>query len=104
KEAKSAVPLLLAELNDENAELRLNAAALLERIEPGQTPRIVLALAGALRDRSPVERGKIVQALGHFGSKAREAVPALMPLLHDEVFEVRKEAAKALRAIDPTRA
>jgi HEAT repeat protein len=79
----------------------LNAATLLARLEPAQMPRIVLALAAALRDRNPRGRRIIVLALGNLGPKAREAVPALLPLLHDEVPAVRKEAIKALQVIDP---
>ncbi len=39
--------------------------------------------------------------VGNLGPKAREAVPVLLPLLQDNVAAVRKEAANALRSIDP---
>jgi HEAT repeat protein len=99
--AKTALPLLTAELNDVDPAIRLHAATLFERIESEQTFPLVLALAGGLRDRDPLGRKLLIQGLGALGPKAREAVPALVRLLQDDLPALRPEAAKALRAIDP---
>jgi HEAT repeat protein len=101
-QAKKAMPLLMAELNDVDPAIRLHAATLIERIEPeAQTFTIVLALTAGLRDRDPLGRKLLLQGLAELGSKAYEAVPALVRVLQDDMPALRQEAAKALRAIDP---
>lgn len=100
-QAKKAMPLLMAELNDVDPAVRLHAATLIERIEPEQTFTIVLALTAGLRDRDPLGRKLLLQGLAALGPKAREAVPALVRVLQDDMPALRQEAAKALRAIDP---
>jgi HEAT repeat protein len=101
EQAKSIVPWLSTELTDVNADIRLQAATLLMRIDPEQTLPVVRAVLPALHSPVPAVRAGIVRALGSLGSKAREAVPSLVGVLHDNVPAVRDEAAQALRAIDP---
>ena len=103
-QARKAMPLLTAELNNVDPKVRLHAAALIERIEPEQTFTIVLALTAGLRDRDPLGRKLLLQGLAELGPKAREAVPALVRVLQDDLPALRQEAAKALRAIDPRKA
>ena len=43
-----------------------------------------------------------VEALGLIGPKAKEAVPALIELLHDEDELVRHSAGDVLKRIDPS--
>lgn len=100
EKAKPSLPLLHSELNGPSPAIRLRAASLLMRLEPGQTPHLVLGLITALRMADPAVRGSIAQALGKLGGKARAAIPILQRLVQFDLPSVRKEAAKALRAID----
>lgn len=54
-------------------------------------------LIGMLRASDPNARGYAATALGHLG--AREAVPDLIDLLHDEDEDVRRRAAQTLRTM-----
>jgi HEAT repeat protein len=104
EKAKALVPWLSIELTDVNPDARLEAATLLAHLEPERTRHTVLAVLPALWSPDLRVRGKVVRALGSLEAKAREAVPAIVHLLQDDVPEVREEAAKALRAIDPATA
>src|SRR5262245_39482071 len=66
-----------------------------------EAPRIVPALAEALRDGSPYVRHDAAQALRKLGPDAREAVPALTAALKDGDRKVRAAVGKALKKIDP---
>jgi HEAT repeat protein len=61
----------------------------------GFKPEEIPGLIGMLRDPNPGARGYAVTALGYLG--AREAVPDLIELLHDEDEDVRRRAAKTLK-------
>jgi HEAT repeat protein len=100
-EARKFVPWLIVELNEVDPAIRLEAATLLARIEPERTRQTVLAVLPTL---TSLLRAEIARALGSLGPKAREAVPALLPLLQDDVPEVRQATREALRSIDPARA
>jgi HEAT repeat protein len=100
EEAKIAVPLLDIELYNAAPAVRLSAALLLERIQRDRVFVIVLAMASTLKDRDPGVRVTIAHALGMLGPWAREAVPALLPLLHDDEQTVRDEVGRSLRLID----
>jgi HEAT repeat protein len=101
EEARRAVPLLQTELSGMDPGLCLSAALLLERIKPDEAFHIVLVLTGALRDPNPRVRGTMIHALGLLGTRAREATPALVRLLQDDMPAVREQAAKALRLVNP---
>jgi HEAT repeat protein len=101
EKAKALVPWLSIELTNGNADARLEAATLLSQIEPERTRYTVLAVMPALWSPDFGVRRKVVRALGSLGPKAREAVPAIVRLLQDDVPQVRTEAVTALRAIDP---
>ncbi len=53
----------------------------------------------ALKDSSPLVRRSAGTALGHFGSRARAALPDLMNLLAEEAPELRKETLISLSKI-----
>jgi HEAT repeat protein len=95
---------LLIELTDVNPADSLYAGRVLAIIDPSQSSGIVLALAAALRTPLAKMRPAILQTLGEFGPKAREAVPEIEQLLYDGTPGVREEAIRALRAINPARA
>jgi HEAT repeat protein len=100
EKAKPALPLLHSELNGPSAAIRLRAVSLLKRIEPERTSHLVLVLMAALRMADPNVRGPIAQELGKLGGKARAAIPSLQRVYQFDIPSVRKEAAKALRAVD----
>jgi HEAT repeat protein len=104
EEARQAVPWLLVELTDADPANALYAARLLARIDPGWIPDLALVLAAALRTPLPDGRRAILQTLGEFGARAREAVPSIEHLLQDGAPGVRTDAIEALRTIDPRRA
>jgi len=54
-----------------------------------------------LGDRDEDVRGEAAAALGHIGVEARPAVSDLVGLLKDECKAVRRQAATALKMIDP---
>lgn len=103
-QAKQAVPWLLTELTDVNPQICNYAARVLAVVDSRQSSGIVLALAAALRTPLAEARPAILQTLGEFGPKAREAVPEIEQLLYDGTPGVREEAIRALRAINPARA
>lgn len=90
---ESAFELLISALNDENANLRSNAAILLGMIKDY---RSVEPLITALKDSEWNVRRKAAEALGEI--KDRRAVEALISALRD-VDGVRLAAAKALTQI-----
>ena len=57
------------------------------------------ALVASLPCRDPRLRGQVAHAIGQFGAEAREALPALEPLLRDEL-QVRVQVAMAIWRID----
>ena len=103
EQAKRAMPWLSMELSDADAFSCLYAARVLARIDPDQAPKVVLALAAALRTPHAEARRAILKTLGEFGSKAREAIPEIEYLLQDSETEMREEAIRALRVIQPGR-
>ena len=65
--------------------------------EPSET---VKGVAGILNSSEPAARKQAAIYLGSLGHAARAALPQLRPLLLDTDPDVRKEAAKALLAIE----
>ena len=89
-----ALPELLGALKDEIA-VAVNAVDSLGLLAE-EGPKVVPALIDAL-DRSNVTlRRSVVDALGDFGSDAKDAAPRLRELLNDENREVRLAAAVSL--------
>jgi HEAT repeat protein len=103
EQAKQAVPWLSMELSNVDPFSCLYAARVLARIDPDRAPKVVLALAAALRTPHAEARRAILKTLGEFGSKAREAIPEIEYLLQDSETGMREEAIRALRLIQPGR-
>ena len=62
---------------------------------------VVPALSKCLSDANNAVRIFAAQGLGWYGAEARQAVPALVPLLSDPCVLARDTAAYALKQIDP---
>jgi len=58
-------------------------------------------LSTSLSDTNPDIRWMAAASLGNYGSEARQAVPALVQLLHDPSGVVRCSTTEALKKIDP---
>ena len=92
-------PALLPLLKDPDPPLRVDAARLLARLDPGRRSIAVSALIGAMTDREASYPA--MQTLASLGSDARAAVPALLTQLEDPDREFALASARALAAIDP---
>jgi len=101
--AGKAIESLTSLLNDKNSQTRISAAVALWLLEGQSQPTLELLK----KNNGPEDwqdRFFSAYTLGEFGSAAKEAVPALLELLHDEHEGVREHAAKALMKIDPAAA
>lgn len=95
--AKAAIPALIKLLQDNDPNIRLEATITLAKIGPDS----LLALEKALDSTSKLTRMGAALTLGHLGSAAKPAEPALKKLLKDSEEDVRCHAAQALFRIDP---
>jgi HEAT repeat protein len=99
---KEVVPALIRTLQDPSAEVRRNAAGSLGGpVYKQEADTIVPALIKTLKDTDPTVRRWTAWRLGRYRARAHECVPKLVSLLSDSDQEVRKEAADALKLIDP---
>jgi HEAT repeat protein len=57
-------------------------------------------LIEALKDLDSNILVRAAESLGRIGPEAKEAIPALLPLLKDDIEEVRNVAAAALKRIE----
>ncbi|AFY52767.1 HEAT repeat-containing protein [Rivularia sp. PCC 7116] len=104
---KSVIPALIKALQDENKQVRSNAALSLGEIEKSNpSPSIVTALSKALKDENATVRYSAAYALGKVAKggyraykKIYQAVPALIQVLQDENAQVRSRAALVLNQI-----
>jgi hypothetical protein len=101
----SAVPLLTTLLEDEDKLVRRFAARELRVIGPDSRPAIP-ALIRMLEDEDDGIKAAAASTLAAIGRDAKEAVPALLDLLTDKRrgfrrIHARRNAAEALRTIDP---
>jgi len=99
-EAASAVPALLAALQDPAATIREHAAEALGDIGP-PAAEAVQSLASVLDDPAPRVRRDAVRSLGQIGQPARTVVAQIQTLLKDKEDIVRKAARDTLQAIAP---
>jgi serine/threonine-protein kinase len=99
REARGAVPVLVAALRDRNDQVRWRSAEALGKIGP-DAAEAVPALADAL-DRSDLLSQEAAKALGRMGAAARPAVNALASALTRSDVYLRREAAKALVKLGP---
>jgi len=100
--SKPAVERLQANLTSEDAFYRLTSAWALTRIVPeqeGVAKQVTPILVEGLQHERPFVRVEAAKGLGHLGSKAEEAVPALQELADDPVEEVRQAAREAIGKI-----
>ena len=89
------VPVLIEKLQDEDPQVRGEAAVALGWIGP-TAKEAVPALVKALQDENPQVRKDAAVALGWIGPTATEAVPGLIAALQDEMAAVRFTAARVL--------
>jgi HEAT repeat protein len=101
RNARAAVPLLIAELAEENAEYRWSAAGALANIGP-EAAEAVPTLIQTLEDQDEKVRWYAAWALGEIGSAAEPAVSALIGLLDDIDDDVRGYAARSIAKIGGT--
>jgi HEAT repeat protein len=99
--AREAAPALRKALRDEDALVRIEAAAALARVE-GRPEVVLPVLIARLRgDNDDRAQCRAAEALGEMGEQARDAVPALTEAREDRARNVREAAARALRKIVP---
>jgi hypothetical protein len=100
KDAKAAIPALIAALKDTDPSVRMEATIALSKIGP----EAITALTEALKSKNSYQRMGAALSLGHMGSAAKKAVAALQEALKDKSLAVRCHAAQALFRIDPEQA
>jgi HEAT repeat protein len=111
-DTREAVPELTKALQSEWADVRVNAALGLLRIEKNARAVVPVLGAALVAERYPNLYGSgtefsilttsAARALGNLGPDAREAVPQLKKAaLYHEDSDVRVEAAEAIKKIDP---
>jgi HEAT repeat protein len=99
--AAKAIPVLLRCATNSNPMIRGNAIYALGQIH-GEPELVLPFLIKSLHDFDHGVRGDAAFAVGAFG--ARQAVPALLELLKDELEWTREQATEALKKIDPAAA
>jgi HEAT repeat protein len=97
--ARDAVPFLIAEITNADRLVRAYAKSALANIH-SQPSIAVPALVDNLSQRDG-NTHLTVAALGKFGSDAKAALPALLPLLNDPNSHIRFFTSNSLKEIDP---
>ncbi len=82
----------IAQLEDTDPDVRWNATQGLGRLGA----LAVSEMIASLNHRNPTVRKLLIAALGHVGSEARSAMPAMLVALHDVNSDVRCAAADCL--------
>jgi HEAT repeat protein len=99
-DAASAVPEIIEQLKNQDAQVRAAAAWALSQIAPAGAAAIP-ALATSLSDPDPIVRSTSAIALRDMGDRAVTALPALVVALNDNEPYVRAPAADAIGKIGP---
>ena len=94
--AKEVVPALERLLHDPDRDVRQEVLVALGQCGKPAVP----ALIEALKDLDSNILVRAAEALGRIGPEAKEAIPALLPLLKDDIEEVRNVAGAALKKIE----
>jgi HEAT repeat protein len=97
-EAAPAIPRAIELLDDDDSEVRWNAARTLGKIGPAAR-EAVPALVAALKDDDALVREHAAEALGDIGPDAKNAVLPLMAVLKDPDARVRRDAVRSLGQI-----
>ena len=98
----NTVSLLVAKLEDEDAQIRTISAGGLKKISPAFKEKILPAFTKALRDKHPGVKKQAALGIMKMGPSAGEAVAGLIDNLKDRSFGSRKSALEALRKIRPS--
>ncbi len=96
--AAAAVPFLIQAVNGKDDSVRSPAIKALGKIQRDPA-KVIPVLINDLKNAAV--NVEAATALGNFGSRAKSAIPQILPLLHSEDEDVRAAAAKALIKIDP---
>jgi HEAT repeat protein len=103
-QGQQAIPALLEALRQNDDILCGTAAEALVKIQ-ADPQTVVPALIGCMTDGNGNGRPDVVEALGQFGPKAKDAVPALIKLLQDRSSkDIMTAVPAALKKIDPAAA
>jgi HEAT repeat protein len=98
--ARTALPDVLAALDDGDPAVRLEAAESALLIDGTTAGKVLPTLRSSLSAANAALRVRAVTKLGEFGKAARSAIADLRPLLRDVHAPARLGAALALPAID----
>ena len=99
-EARSAVPFLVACLNDKEDAVACAAAEVLGYLTLSNAV-VVPALAASLQSTNAARRAHAARGLAEFGRAAEAVAPQLQQLLSDPSQSARSEARRALEQIAP---
>src|SRR5207244_435462 len=110
-EARSAVPELIAALEDENQHVRFDAVCALGSISP-QDEAVLTALIAMLQDASPLVRVRTIKTLAEIAPHSEDAFAAVRSALQDDASRSaklprtswRKWASTCRRSTHPSRA
>jgi HEAT repeat protein len=98
---RSTMAPLIASLRDPDAEVRGDAAFGLMGYLPPATEAVPAMVAALGQETDKTVRVALIRSLGHVGSGARAAVPALRTAVRDPDGDIRDAAAAALSLIEP---
>jgi HEAT repeat protein len=93
---------LIGDLKSGQGRDKISAARTLADRDEDPT-KIIPSLIEALMDKSINVRKSSIIALGAYGEKAKDAIPALQALQKDSDVRIREAAGVALSRIDPSR-
>ena len=93
----SLVPFFIQALSDPDYDIRMEAAAALGQVQPGDAKDAIPALTDALNDVHAYVYNNAADALGRIGKEAQSAAPALRKLLAHSEWRTVRSAADALR-------
>ena len=88
-------------VRDADSRVAREASRLLIEVSPEATRRHVSVLVRELKEADRSNTPEIVDAIGHLGPQAAEAVPALVPLLAGSERSISEAAARTLGEIGP---